>query len=152
MTQMTLPVGSILYLNSNIKLSEHNRQPVSISTTRIEQSKRMSNGTFRKFFIADKEAISVSWNMLPSFPTFTVDGGYGAVDLKAFYEGTAAKSAGAISGRSTFDVSINYGSVTKQLEMVFTSCSFEIVRRNVKENTGDTPQEFWNVSISMEQV
>ena len=152
MTQMTLPVGSILYLNSNIKLSEHNRQPVSISTTRIEQSKRMSNGTFRKFFIADKEAISVSWNMLPSFSTFTGDGGYGAVDLKSFYEGTAAKSAGALSGRSTFDVSINYGSVTKQLEMVFTSCSFEIVRRNVKENTGDTPQEFWNVSISMEQV
>ena len=152
MTQMTLPVGSILYLNSNIKLSEHNRQPVSISTTRIEQSKRMSNGTFRKFFIADKEAISVSWNMLPSFSTFTVDGGFGAVDLKSFYEGTAAKSAGALSGRSTFDVSINYGSVTKQLEMVFTSCSFEIVRRNVKENTGDTPQEFWNVSISMEQV
>ena len=152
MTQMTLPVGSILYLNSNIKLSEHNRQPVSISTTRIEQSKRMSNGTFRKFFIADKEAISVSWNMLPSFSTFTVDGGYGAVDLKSFYEGNAAKSAGALSGRSTFDVSINYGSVTKQLEMVFTSCSFEIVRRNVKENTGDTPQEFWNVSISMEQV
>ena len=152
MTQMTLPVGSILYLNSNIKLSEHNRQPVSISTTRIEQSKRMSNGTFRKFFIADKEAISVSWNMLPSFSTFTVDGGYGAVDLKSFYEGTAAKAAGALSGRSTFDVSINYGSVTKQLEMVFTSCSFEIVRRNVKENTASIPQEFWNVSISMEQV
>ena len=142
----------MLYLNSNIKLSEHNRQPVSISTTRIEQSKRMSNGTFRKFFIADKQEIYVSWNMLPSFSTFTVDGGYGAVDLKSFYEGTAAKSAGALSGQSTFDVSINYGSVTRQLEMMFTGCSFEIVRRNVKEKTGDTPQEFWNVSISMEQV
>lgn len=152
MSIMTLPVGSVLHLNSNIKLSEHNRQPVSISKTRIEQSKRMSNGTLRKFFITDKEGISVSWNMLPSFSTFTVDGGYGAVDLKAFYEGTAAKAAGALSGQSTFDVSINYGSVTRQLEMVFTSCSFEIVRRNVKENTGDTPQEFWNVSISMEQV
>ena len=152
MTQMTLPVGSILYLNSNIKLSEHNRQPVSISKTRIEQSKRMSNGTFRKFFIADKEAISVSWNMLPSFSTFTLDGGYGAVDLKAFYEGTAAKAAGALSGQSTFDVSINYGSATRQMEMVFTSCSFEIVKRNVKENIASTPQEFWNVSISMEQV
>ena len=142
----------MLYLNSNIKLSEHNRQPVSISTTRIEQSKRMSNGTFRKFFIADKQEIYVSWNMLPSFSTFTVDGGYGAVDLKSFYEGTDAKSAGALSGQSTFDVSINYGSVTRQLEMMFTGCSFEIVRRNVKEKTGDTPQEFWNVSISMEQV
>ena len=55
MSHLTLPVGSILYLNSNIKLSEHNRQPVSISKTRLEQVKRMSNGTLRKFFIAEKE-------------------------------------------------------------------------------------------------
>ncbi len=152
MSHLTLPVGSILYLNSNIKLSEHNRQPVSISKTRLEQVKRMSNGTLRKFFIAEKEEISVSWNMLPSFSTFTVDGGYGAVDLKSFYEGTATKAAGALSGQSTFDVSINYGSVTRQLEMVFKGCSFEIVKRNVREKTADSPQEFWNVSISMEQV
>jgi len=104
MSTIYLPVGSVLYLNSNIKLSEHNRQPVSIGKTRIEQTKRMNNGLMRKFFIAEKETISVSWNMLPSFSTMTVDGGYGAVDLKAFYEGVASKTAGALSGRSTFDV------------------------------------------------
>jgi hypothetical protein len=152
MSTIYLPVGSILYLNSTIKLSEHNRQPVSIGKTRIEQTKRMNNGLMRKFFVAEKETISVSWNMLPSFSTMTVDGGYGAADLKAFYEGAAAKAAGALSGRSTFDVSMSYGNTTKNMEMMFTSCSFEIVKRNVKEQTTDSPQEFWNVSISMEEI
>jgi hypothetical protein len=96
MSTIYLPVGSVLYFNSTIKVSEHNRQPVSIGKTRIEQTKRMSNGLMRKFFIADKETISVSWNMLPSFTTMTVDGGYGAVDLKSFYDGSATKAAGAL--------------------------------------------------------
>jgi hypothetical protein len=152
MSTIYLPVGSVLYFNSTIKVSEHNRQPVSIGKTRIEQTKRMSNGLMRKFFIADKETISVSWSMLPSFSTMTVDAGSGAVDLKSFYDGSAAKAAGALSGRSSFDVTISYGNTTKTMEMMFTSCSFEIVKRNVKEQTTDLPQEFWNVSLSMEEV
>ena len=152
MSTIYLPVGSVLYFNSTIKVSEHNRQPVSIGKTRIEQTKRMSNGLMRKFFIADKETISVSWSMLPSFSTMTVDAGSGAVDLKSFYDGSAAKAAGALSGRSSFDVTISYGNTTKTMEMMFTSCSFEIVKRNVKEQTTDLPQECWNVSLSMEEV
>lgn len=147
-----LPVGSIITLNSTLKLSEHNRQPVQLSKNRIEKQQRMSNGTLRKLFVADKESISVSWNILPSIASMTVDGGYGALDIKAFYDGTAAKASGALSGRSSFDVTIKYGNTTKTMEMVFSNCSFEIVKRNVKEKTGDNPQEFWNVSITMEEV
>ena len=152
MSTIYLPVGSLIYLNTTLKLSEHNRQPVSISTNRIEKTQRMSNGTMRKFFVADKQSVNVSWNMLPSFSTFTVDGGYGALDLKAFYDGSASKASGALSGRSKFDVSITYGGSTKTMEMIFTSCSFEIVKRNVKQSTTDAAQEFWNVSLSMEEV
>jgi hypothetical protein len=36
--------------------------------------------------------------------------------------------------------------------MIFTSCSFELVKRNVKQVSGDTAQEFWNVSLSMDEV
>ena len=90
--------------------------------------------------------------MLPSYYTYTVDGGYGAVDIKNFYEGTASKASGALSGQSNFDVTISYGGSSQTLNMIFSSCSFEIVKRNVKESTGDTPQEFWNVSLSMEEV
>lgn len=217
-----LPLGSLIYLNGTLKLSEHNRQPVSISKNRIEKTQRMSNGSMRKFFIADKENINITWDMLPSFSTFTVDGGYGAVDIKSFYEGSASKASGALSGQNSFDVTIRYGSPylitgissngttvtftaandfvtgdtisiygvspsgynlsnatiasatssqftitnsttgsfvsggtaykTKTKTMIFTSASFDIVKRNVKQATTDKAQEFWNVSISMEEV
>ena len=155
-----LPVGSLLYIDTSatdtptwVKLSEHNRQPMSINQNRIQKVTRMSNGTLRKFFIADKREFSTSWNMLPSFSTFTADGGYGAIDLRSFYEGTAAKASGALSGTSNFDVTLVYGgTATQTLNMIFTSCSFELVKRNVKQVTGDTAQEFWNVSLSMEEV
>lgn len=152
MSTIYLPVGSLVYLNTTIKLSEHNRQPVSIQTNRIEKTQRMSNGTLRKFFVADKKSINISWTMLPSFSTFTVDGGYGAMDIRSFYEGTAAKASGALSGRSTFDVALGYGGTTQTFTMVFTSCSFELIKRNVKQVSGDTAQEFWDVSLSMEEV
>jgi len=153
MPAIYLPVGSLIYLNTTLKLSDHNRQPVSIQTNRIEKQQRMANGTLRKFFIADKKSINVTWNMLPSLSTFTADGGYGAIDLRSFYEGTAAKASGALSGRSNFDVTLVYGgTATQTLNMVFTSCSFELVKRNVKQVSGDTAQEFWNVSLSLEEV
>ena len=152
MAAIYLPVGSLIYLNTTIKLSEHNRQPVSIQHNRIEKTQRMSNGTLRKFFVADKKSINVSWNILPSFSTFTVDGGYGAMDIRSFYDGTAAKASGALSGRSNFDVTLSYGGSTQTFNMIFTSCSFELVKRNVKQVSGDTAQEFWNVSLSMDEV
>jgi len=152
MAAIYLPVGSLIYLNTTIKLSEHNRQPVSIQHNRIEKTQRMSDGTLRKFFVADKKTINVSWNLLPSFDTFTVDGGYGAMDLRSFYDGTAAKASGALSGRSNFDVTLSYGGTTQTFNMIFTSCSFELVKRNVKQVSGDTAQEFWNVSLSMDEV
>lgn len=153
-TPGALPIGSVIYLNTTIKLSEHNRQPVSITPNRIEKSTRMTNGTLRKFYVDDKYTINMSWTMLPSYSTFTVDGGYGALDLKSFYEGTATKASGALSGQNTFDVTVKYGSggTTETYTMIFTSCSFEMIKRNAKLSTSDTPQELWNVSLSMEEV
>ncbi len=63
-TTVYLPVGSLLYIDTSTtdtptwaKLSEHNRQPMSIGQNRIQKVTRMSNGTLRKFFIADKRDI-----------------------------------------------------------------------------------------------
>lgn len=147
-----LPVGSIITLNNNFKLSEHNRQPISIGKNRIEKQQRMANGSLRKFYVTDKQSITISWNMLPSFYNYTIDGGYGALDIKNFYDGTATKASGALSGTSSFDVSIKYGNETKTMEMMFSSFSLEIVKRNVKQSSGDPAQEFWNVSLTMEEV
>ena len=149
-----LPVGSLLYFNTTLKLTEHNRQPVSFSTSRIEKTQRMANGSMRKFFIADKRSISVSWSMLPSYSAMTIDGGMGALDLKSFYNGTAANASGALSGQTSFDLLVRYGAggTTETIPVVFSSFSIEVLKRNVKEKTADTAQEFWNVSLSMEEI
>ena len=154
-----LPVGSLLFVDTSatdtptwVKLSEHNRQPMTIGQNRIQKVTRMSNGTLRKFFIADKREFSTSWNMLPSFSNMTIDAGYGAVDLKSYFEGT--------KGQGVFKLKIVYGknqttpfANREDMFLVsFTSCSFEVIKRNVKDSSSDPAQEFWNVSISMEQV
>jgi hypothetical protein len=151
---LTLPVGSLLFIDTGTdattptwtKLSEHNRQPVSLDTNRIERAERMANGTMRKIFIADKYSIQCSWNTLPSTSTMTVDGGYGAEQIRAFYK---AKGIGS------FKLKISYNGVSERDEIItvmFTNCSFSLNKRNVKMVSGVDPQEFWDVSLTLEQV
>lgn len=156
-----LPVGSLIYLDTSStsnptwqKVSEHNREPAGININRIEKTQRMSNGTLRKFWIADKKSLSLSWKTLPSRSTLTVDGGWGAVDLQDYY-------ALASKGRGSFKVKIVYGKETvngsvvdrdDEFLAVFTSCNFSVVKRNVKGKTTDPAQEFWDVSITLEEV
>ena len=150
---LTLPVGSLLFLDTSAndtpvwsKITEHNRAPVSIDTNRIESTQRMSNGSLRKIFIADKKSIGASWSMLPTNDTMTVDGGLGASSLRSFYHG---------KGTGTFKVKISYNGVSARdeiLTMSFTACSFTVIKRNVKEKTADVAQEFWDVSLSLEEV
>ena len=132
------------------RVSEHNRGPLTLDNNRIEQSTRMADGTLRKYFIADKLNISVSWDMLPSFRNETVDGGWGAEDIKAFYESSA--------GRAPFRVKINptvYDPILITADngllsddytywVMFTSADFTVVKRGL--------QTYWNVTIAMEQV
>jgi hypothetical protein len=157
---ITLPVGSLLFVDTSTtstptwqKISEHNREPLSFSSNRIEQLQRMSDGTLRKFFVADKKILGVAWQMLPSRSTMTVDGGWGAVDIQDYYY--------SAKGQGTFKIKIVYGEQvvngTKSerseiMEVIFSSCAFDVVKRNVKEKTTDAAQEFWNVNLSMEQV
>lgn len=127
MPALTLPVGTTVYLfdGQYRALSEHNRQPISISTNRLEQVQRMSNGTVRKFYVADKLQLSISWSMLPSYSTFTVDEKWGALDIKNFYDGAF--------GKSSFNVKVMHGTGSTALYdkvMYFTGCSLEMVRRN----------------------
>jgi hypothetical protein len=149
MAALTLPVGSALFIQDAAgawqKLTEHNRSPISVDVQRIEQSSRMANGSLRKLFIADKKNVSTSWSMLPSYSTMTVDGGWGAEDIKSFY--LSAK------GQGTFNAKIAYNSSrTEEFVASFTSCSFNIIKRNVKANAADTAQLFWDVSIALEEV
>ena len=130
------------------RVTEHNRSPISINTNRIEQSTRMANGTTRKYFIADKLNLAASWEMVPSFRNETVDGAWGAEDLKAFYESSAGQGSFRIKLNPTVfsPTLITDGALSDDYTytVMITSCDFMLVKRGI--------QPFWNVDISMEQV
>lgn len=127
-----------------IKLTEHNRKEIAVTTQRIEQSKRMSNGDLRKFFIADKKNFSFSWDMLPGTRIYTIDNQWGALDLIRFYEST--------EGQSTFSIRLNFAknganqesSGFEEYVVSCTSFNATLIRR------GEVP--FYNISMSLEQI
>jgi hypothetical protein len=144
---MNMPRGSILWIKSGgvyYKVSEHNRSEFTINPQRIEKTQRMSNGTLRKFFIADKRSISLSWDMLPHTSALTVDGGWGAKDLRDFYYGSG--------GQGTFDIKVNLAtngtdqssSGFEEYTVSITNASFVVLKRGIEPH--------WSVSLSMEQV
>lgn len=132
------------------RVTEHNRAPLSLNTERIESGQRMSNGTLRKYFVADKLNVNVSWEMIPSFRNETVDGGWGAEDLKNFYESAAGRGAFSIKLNptvfSTDLVEQSDGALADDYTytVMFGSCDFTVVKRGL--------QPFWSVNISLEQV
>ena len=152
-----LPRGSILQIEAKDPLAtpavntlgwrnvtEHNRSQLSVDSMRIEQTQRMSNGTLRKFHIADKKRFSVSWSMLPTYRTHTVDGYWGAEDLRTFYASD--------EGKGTFSIRVNFAkdgtnqssSGYEEYTVSFTDCSFVVVKRGI--------QAHWDVSMTMEEV
>jgi hypothetical protein len=151
---LTLPVGSILHFDTGTdaatptwtKVSEHNRSAINLDLLRIEKTQRMSNGSLRKIWIADKKNINTSWTALPTYTTMTVDGGMGAAGIREFYLG---------KGKGEFKVKISYSGDTLRDEIFlasFTSCTFSISKRNVKTSMSASAQEFWDVSLSIEEV
>jgi hypothetical protein len=154
---VSLPRGSILYIEavdllatppgsvkSWNKVSEHNRSAFQMGTDRIEKIIRTSNGTLRKNHIADKKKFQVSWDMLPSYRTLTVDGGWGAEDIRSFYD--------SVAGNQSFNIRINLAktgsdqslSGYESYTVVFSSCDFTVVKRGL--------QPHWSVSLSMDEV
>jgi len=158
---MYLPRGSVLNIEAKDllatpegttkiwnKVTEHNRSDISISIDRIEKVTRTSNGTLRKNHIADKRRFSMSWTMLPSYRSLTVDGGWGAEDLRSFYLSD--------DGKKEFNIRINLakgGTDTSSSGTAYTpnmattssgGCNFSVVKRGL--------QPHWNVSIELEEV
>lgn len=154
---LTLPRGSIFSIeakdllatpagttNKWNKVTDHNRSDFTINVERIEKITRTSNGTLRKNFIKDKRTFSTSWEMLPSYRTLTVDGAWGAEDLRSFYTGE--------QGQSSFKIRLNIAkngvsqesAGFEEYNVIITDMSFAIVKRGL--------QPHWSVSINMDEV
>ena len=82
--------------------------------------------------------------MLPSYRTLTVDGGWGAEDLRSFYFSE--------EGKQSFNIRINLAktgvdqsaSGYESYNVVISDCNFTVVKRGL--------QPHWNVSLSLDEV
>lgn len=126
------------------RVTEHNRSDLSIGTNRIKQSTRMANGTLREFIIADKKTFSTSWSMLPSYRNETVDGAWGAEDLKTFYESLAGRASFRIKINTSESATAANSSTSNIYTVVFSGFDCTLVKRGL--------QPYWSVNISLEQV
>lgn len=170
-TTVTDGIGDALPAGDFIILSDDNRSDIQFTPQRIEQRKRMVNGRMRSYHVADKLQISVSWQMLPSrsfiydpdfntsgataltrSQTHTSDGGAGGVELLDWYE----NHKGPFWVFLSYDKYTNfpkgdgkYGHLSQYsqiIEMYISSFNYSIQKR------GGTNYDFWNVSVTLEEV
>ena len=154
---MYLPRGSIISIEAKDllatpagttktwnKVTEHNRSAMELSPERIEKVVRTSNGTLRKNHIADKKKFQMSWDMLPSYRTLTIDGGWGAEDLRSFYFGDGGKESFKIRVNLAKAGSDQSSSGYEEYTVIISSCNFTVVKRGL--------QPYWNVSLSLDEV
>jgi len=158
-------------------LSDHNRQEISFKPIRIEKRERMVNGRMRSYHIADKVQISTAWQTLPSrgfaaYPEFdedgvpglrtkstvssgmsqmyTADGGAGGIELLDWYENHKGSFWLFLSydrydnfvGDAKYNQLHKYSDI---IEVFITDFSYSVEKRG-------HGHDFWNVSISLEEV
>jgi hypothetical protein len=157
-----------------IILSDHNRSEIKVEADRIENRKRMINGTMRSYHVADKIKYSWSWAMLPSRgfssePTFansgalersidetgvvgiqtvplfyTADGGAGGSDLVQWYENHKGPFYMLLSYDK--DKYSNLNSYTEVAHVYFSSFAYDVNKRGLASH------DFWDISLALEEV
>jgi hypothetical protein len=151
-----------------IILSDDNRAEINITPTRIENRRRMINGTMRSYHIADKNVYSVNWENLPSrsfngdpsfgdtgikaagLTQYTSDGGAGGVEILKWYEDHPGPFYMFLAydryDKFTTDKYNNLSKYNDVVEVYFSSFDYNVVKRS------SSTFDFWNISFSLEEV
>lgn len=154
---MSWKENAIMYWSSDggatwNKISDHNRAPLSIGFERIETKNRMVDATLRRYSVAKKRTISVSWENFPSkiSPTYngraglgTVDGGWAGEDIETFHN--TVDGAFKVKLRKGIDEakSASDGSI-EVIDVMMTDFSKDIVKRGTVD--------LWSLSVTLEEV
>lgn len=133
-TPLRFPKNALMEWNGN-KVTDHNRSELSVDVERIETTKRMANGTLRKYVVADKRKFSVSWEDLPHSKDWTVDGFWGGKEIESFH--------GANAGQFVLRVTNGDGTV-ETFNVTFTGFSKNLSKRGL--------YDLWQVDVQMEEI
>lgn len=144
--------------NTLYKLSDHNRSPLSEDIERIENKKRMADGTLRRYSVAKKRTWSCSWDLLPSTNSVatgikTVDGGMAGEDLERIHN----------TYNEPFRMILRRGSAKgktiptpSEPALPYRDNDFYIVNVMISDFSKEVIKrgkvDLWNVSITLEEV
>lgn len=141
--------GNVLTWN---KITDHNRQPLSISFERFGTSNRMVDATMRRYSVAKKRTFSLSWTMIPSkmTPTYgaktglgTVDGGWAGEDIEAFYNSNDGMIKMKLRKGTDEAKAIADGTI-EVVSVMITDFSKTVEKRGIVD--------FWSLDITLEEV
>jgi len=132
---LILPTNAGLAINGN-KLTDHNRTVISVTPDRIENRKRMADGTLRNFVVAQKRKVKTSWDNLPNKTSLTVDGFWGADALIGFYN----------TAFGEFTLRVSFGDNTyEDLLVMFSDFSHQLKKRNKYV-------DYYSIDVTFEEV
>lgn len=134
------------------KVTDHNRSALSEEIERIENKKRMADGTLRRYSVAKKRTWSCSWDMLPSTNDIaggmtTADGGLAGEDIERIHNTVntpfrmvlrrgSAKGIATVPAVSDDNFYI--------VNVMISDYSKEVVKRG--------KVDLWKISITLEEV
>jgi hypothetical protein len=134
------------------KISDHNRDALSISVERLETKNRMANGTLRRYTVAKKRSFSASWALLPSKRNSvyggktgitTVDGGWAGEDIENFHNNVDGAFFMKLRKGTDEAKAITDGTI-EIVTVMISDFSKDIAKRGVVD--------LWNVNITLEEV
>lgn len=134
------------------KITDHNRDPLSIGYERFGTSNRMVDGTLRRYSIAKKRTFSASWSMLPSKSTSsyggrtglgTVDGGWGGSDIESFFNTVDGAFKMKLRKGEDEAKAITDGTI-EVIDVMLTDFSKDIEKRGIVD--------LWSLSITLEEI
>jgi hypothetical protein len=129
--KLPIPTDSIITIGG-LALTEHNRQPMSVTPNIIGNDKRTLRGEMRRQVIDVKHEFSVSWNGVPHRAAFTVDRKAGGQDMKDFFDANLGEQTMIVdNGESTetytvFIESFQY-TIRKRYDFNLWDCSLDLV-------------------------
>lgn len=134
------------------KITDHNREPLSISVERFENKKRMVDSTLRRYTVNKKRTFRLSWSMLPSkrnasyggkIALTTVDGGWAGEDIESFHNLNDGMFYMKIRKGADEAKAITDGTI-ETVQVMITDFSKDIEKRGVVD--------LWSLDITLEEV
>lgn len=151
MAPLSFPLTPAVLVSSDYAegfFTDHNRRELAIAYDEIGNVERTAAGMLRGYVIKRKRTFSLSWEMVPSDISLTVDGYWSGKEIQDFYDNTY----GAFSVKFYHqDRAVNINNPLYSTVCRFKDFTISVVKRGATLSNG-MQTDFCNFSLSLEEV